>query len=172
LPTFLAGIATAMLVLARSETGPLTVVKHIAWGVLPLVAGLFVLVEALETTGVTNELAMLLAQLVRRSAAEAAWVSGVVVAIGGNLMNNLPAGLVAGRVVALANVPEHVRAAVLIGVDLGPNLSVTGSLATILWLAALRREGLLVTAWRFLALGALVMPVALVLALAGVFALG
>jgi arsenical pump membrane protein len=172
LPTFLAGIATAMLVLARSETGPLTVVKHIAWGVLPLVAGLFVLVEALETTGVTNELAMLLAQLVRRSAAEAAWVSGVVVAIGGNLMNNLPAGLVAGRVVALANVPEHVRAAVLIGVDLGPNLSVTGSLATILWLAALRREGLLVTAWRFLALGALVMPVALVLALTGVFALG
>jgi arsenical pump membrane protein len=29
---------------------------------------------------------------------------------------------------------------VLIGVDLGPNLSVTGSLATILWLSALQRE--------------------------------
>ena len=29
----------------------------------------------------------------------------------------------------------------LIGVDLGPNLSVTGSLATILWLTAIRREG-------------------------------
>ena len=44
--------------------------------------------------------------------------------------------------------PEAVRAAVLIGVDLGPNLSVTGSLATILWLAALRREGEHVDAWR------------------------
>jgi arsenical pump membrane protein len=74
--------------------------------------------------------------------------------------------------VALANVPEHVRAAVLIGVDLGPNLSVTGSLATILWLTALRREGLLVTAWRFLMIGALVMPPALVLALAGAFVFG
>jgi arsenical pump membrane protein len=57
-------------------------------------------------------------------------------------------------------------------VDLGPNLSVTGSLATILWLTALRREGLRVSAWRFLKLGALVMPPALVLAVAGVFAFG
>ena len=31
--------------------------------------------------------------------------------------------------------------AMLIGVDLGPNLSITGSLATILWLVAMRREG-------------------------------
>jgi len=54
----------------------------------------------------------------------------------------------------------------LIGVDLGPNLSVTGSLATILWLVALRREKVEVSAWHFLKLGALVMPPALVLALA------
>jgi arsenical pump membrane protein len=54
----------------------------------------------------------------------------------------------------------------LIGVDLGPNLSVTGSLATILWLTALRREGKAVTAWQFLKLGMVVMPPALLLALA------
>lgn len=54
----------------------------------------------------------------------------------------------------------------LIGVDLGPNLSVTGSLATILWLTALRREGVRVTAWAFLRLGLLVTPPALILALA------
>ena len=39
--------------------------------------------------------------------------------------------------------------AVLLGVDLGPNLSVTGSLATILWLIALRRENVEITAWEF-----------------------
>src|SRR5204863_214348 len=84
-----------------------------------------------------------------------------VLAVGCNLVNNLPAGLLAGRVVQLAEVPEAMRSAVLIGVDLGPNLSVTGSLATILWLTALRREGLRVGAWQFLTLGALVMPPAL-----------
>ena len=99
-------------------------------------------------------------------------MAGAALAVGCNLVNNLPAGLVAGRVVEIASVPEHVRAAVLIGVDLGPNLSVTGSLATILWLTALRREGQSVSALSFLKLGALVMPPALLLAVAGAFAFG
>jgi arsenical pump membrane protein len=42
---------------------------------------------------------------------------------------------------------------------------VTGSLATILWLVALRREGIDVGFWRFLALGLVVMPPALIAAL-------
>ena len=172
LPTFLAGVATAVLVLLRSRSGPMAVLTNVSWGVLPLVAGLFVLVEALEKTGVTNHLAALLHDVVQRSATLAAWVSGVVLAVGCNLLNNLPAGLVAGRVVEIAQVPDHVRAAVLIGVDLGPNLSVTGSLATILWLTALRREGQSVGAWTFLKLGVLVMPPALLLAVAGAFASG
>ena len=169
LPTLLAGLATAVLVLARSECSVTDVAKKISWGVLPLVAGLFVLVKSLEITGVTRELGNLLHNLVQASATQAAWVAGIVLAVGCNLVNNLPAGLVAGRVVQLAHVPEHVRSAVLIGVDLGPNLSVTGSLATILWLTALRREGQSVSAWQFLKLGAIVMPPALLLAIAAAF---
>jgi len=50
--------------------------------------------------------------------------------------------------------PPHIngtlRNAVLIGVDPGANLSVFGSLATILWLIAIRREGQEVSFWRFL----------------------
>jgi arsenical pump membrane protein len=172
LPTFLAGVATALLVLTCSKCGPVDVLRQISWGVLPLVAGLFVLVEALEKTGVTKTLADLLQNLVQHSASLATWASGLVLAVGCNLVNNLPAGLVAGRVVQLAQVPDPVRSAVLIGVDLGPNLSVTGSLATILWLTALRRESHRVSAWSFLKLGALVMPPALILALAGAFAFG
>ena len=170
LPTFLAGAATAVLVLARSTTRPAEVLREVSWGVLPLVAGLFVLVEALEKSGVTNAIAAQLRDLVRMSPTLAAWSAGTILAVGSNLVNNLPAGLVAGRVVEIAQVPDHVRSAVLIGVDLGPNLSVTGSLATILWLTALRREGQHVSAWSFLKLGVLVMPPALLLAVAGAFA--
>ncbi len=167
LPTFGAGVATAILVLPRAECRPLDVLRGISWGVLPLVAGLFVLVEALARTAVTTALAGLLRGLVQHSAALAAWAAGTALALGCNLLNNLPAGLLAGRVAGSDQVPDQVRSAVLIGIDLGPNLSVTGSLATILWLAALRREGERVGAWRFLGLGALVMPPALLLALAG-----
>jgi arsenical pump membrane protein len=57
--------------------------------------------------------------------------------------------------------------AVMIGVDLGPNLSITGSLATILWLLALRKEHVDVSFWQFLKVGAIAMPIALAMALGG-----
>jgi arsenical pump membrane protein len=95
------------------------------------------------------------------------WAVGIATAISDNVANNLPVGLLAGSVAAANDhLPQQVTAAILIGVDLGPNLSVTGSLATILWLVALRREEIHVSAWRFLKLGWIVMIPALLLALA------
>jgi arsenical pump membrane protein len=169
LPTLIAGLATAILVFLRAGSGPMTVIKNISWGVLPLVAGLFVLVQALQNTGVTNHIAELLHRLTQESVSIAAWTSGIALAVISNLANNLPVGLVSGRVAEIAKVPDHVRSALLIGVDLGPNLSVTGSLATILWLTALRREGQSVSAWSFLKIGILIMPTALALSIAATF---
>lgn len=173
LPTLIAGTLTAIAIVALKRESPMEVLGNISWSVLPLVAGLFVLVEALELTGVIRMLADGLRETVARyGTAEAAGVTGVVVAIVTNLANNLPVGLVAGSAVQQAAVPPNVSAAILIGVDLGPNLSVTGSLATILWLTALRREGLHVGAWQFLKLGLIVMPPALALALAALVCVG
>jgi arsenical pump membrane protein len=166
LPTFVAGLVTAAAVLLWTRTAPWVVVRGVSWGVLPLVAGLFVLVEALSRTGLLTRLAGALHGAVAQSAGGAAWGSGVLLAVVCNLMNNLPAGLIAGGAVQAAQAPAGVVGAVLIGVDLGPNLSVTGSLATILWLGALRREGHAIGAGTFLRLGLLVMPPALLLALA------
>jgi arsenical pump membrane protein len=165
LPTFLAGLATAAVVLIGKREAPWATARDISWSVLPLVAGLFVLVEALDRTGVPHALGGWLHEVATRSATEADWGAGVAVALVTNLMNNLPAGLIAADTVQSAHAPQTVTSAVLIGVDLGPNLSVTGSLATILWLNALKREGVRVGAWQFLKLGALVMPPALLLAL-------
>ena len=74
-------------------------------------------------------------------------------------------GLIAGSTLNSAHVQGVIQNAVLMGVDLGPDLSVTGSLATILWLIAMRREGLHVGFGTFLKVGAIAMPVALALAL-------
>ena len=169
LPTFLAGALTVLLVVARDRRGLPSVLRSVSWGVLALVAGLFVLVEALEKTGVTRMLAGAAQALVQDAGALSPFASGAALAVVCNLVNNLPAGLLAGRVVEMAHVPGPVRSAVLIGVDLGPNLSVTGSLATILWLTALRRTGHEISFWRFLKLGVLIMPPALFLAIAGLF---
>lgn len=165
LPTFCAGLATLGLVHLRQRRSPLPVLRHVAWGVLPLVAGLFVLVEAVARTGVIDTLAHALASLAHEAPAQASWTAGISVALACNLLNNLPAGLVAGSLGQIAELPAHTTAALLIGVDLGPNLSITGSLATLLWLVAIRREGEHVGAVDFLRLGVLVMPPALMGAL-------
>lgn len=171
LPTAITGTLTAIIVLLTARKSPVEIAKNVSWSVLPLVAGLFVLVEALNKTGVTRWLTTLLSTGAEQSATKTAWASGVGVALLCNVMNNLPAGLITGNVLQNAHVSETVKSAMLIGIDLGPNLSVTGSLATILWLVALRRENIEVSAGQFLKLGALVMTVPLLLAIGSLFLL-
>ncbi|MEP7098223.1 MAG: arsenic transporter, partial [Dokdonella sp.] len=166
LPTAILGVLTAVVVSLRARSSPWSLLKHVSWSVLPLVAGLFVLVETLDRSGGIHALADMLGNAVSQSELATASVAAGTIAIGSNLINNLPAGLIASSTLAQAHAPQRVVDAVLIGVDLGPNLSITGSLATILWLNAIRREGENVGFWTFLKIGAWVMPPALILAVA------
>jgi arsenical pump membrane protein len=95
------------------------------------------------------------------------FIGGFAVALLSNIMNNLPVGLASGSALQQMHSSGVLTHAVLIGVDLGPNLSVTGSLATILWLIALRREGAEISAWEFLKIGMVVMPLSLAAAIFG-----
>jgi arsenical pump membrane protein len=171
LPTFAAGATVTALILVIGRQSPLPVVSDISWSVLPLVAGLFILVEGLNRTGVLPALARILKQGTAASPQLTSGIAGIAVAIASNLANNLPVGLIAATTSQTAQVPADITGAILIGVDLGPNLSVTGSLATILWLIALRREGEGVSAWQFLKVGLVVMPPALLLSLLALAAL-
>ncbi|MET0748038.1 MAG: arsenic transporter [Rhizobium sp.] len=170
-PTFVCGILTAGVIVIVGRQSPAETLRGLSWSVLPLVAGLFVIVQALEKTGLTGILADHLSGSAAAAPGQTAAVAGLAVAFLANLVNNLPAGLVAGGAVQAAHASDTVSGAILIGIDLGPNLSVTGSLATILWLHALRREGLHVGAWAFLKIGTVVMVPALLLSLLALIAL-
>jgi len=165
MPTFAAGALTTIVVLLLERRAPWHLVKGVSWGVIPLVAGLFVLVAGLGRSGVLTQLEGALQHLARGPGYAAGLAAGGSTAVACNALNNLPVALIAGSVGTSAAVSTHLKDALLIGVDLGPNLSVTGSLATILWLIALRREKVHVDGLTFLKLGTLVMPPALVLAL-------
>jgi len=169
LPTLAVTALVAAVALWVKREAPWQTLRHVSWGVLLLVAGLFVLVQGLQYTGVVSQLSALLQWGTGTSSAATAWGAGIAVALGCNLVNNLPMGLIAGSALTTVSVDPLIRGAITIAVDVGPNLSVTGSLATILWLTAIRREGENVSAWQFLRLGALVMPAALLAALAGLW---
>ncbi|HEX4266426.1 MAG TPA: arsenic transporter [Steroidobacteraceae bacterium] len=166
LPTFVAGGVTTTLVLVLDRHSPWPIIKGVSWGVIPLVAGLFVLVAGLGRTGLLSALGGALQQLSLHSGHAAALAAGAGTAAASNVMNNLPVALIAGSIGVGGHVSSQLQDAMLVGVDLGPNLSVTGSLATILWLIALRRENVRLDGLTFLRLGVLVMPPALLLSLA------
>ncbi len=167
LPTCLAALVITAVVSIKAKSSPLKLAREISWGTLVLVAGLFIMVDAVESMGALNLTQSWLAAAQKLPTAAAAYVIAAVVAVGNNVVNNLPLGLIAGGTLEAAHVKGLMAHAVLIGVDLGPNLSITGSLATILWLLALRKEKLEVSFWKFLQVGVVAMPVALVLSIGG-----
>jgi arsenical pump membrane protein len=168
-PTLGAALITSLVVLRGRWAKLAALAREVSWSTLVLVACLFVMVAALDRLGV----ATMLASLVQRATAwrpdVAAWAIGTGLGFGVNLVNNLPAGLLAGHALAdasgmLTHASGNMMAASMVGIDLGPNLSITGSLATILWLLALREAGVTVSAWAFLRVGLIVMVPALLAA--------
>jgi arsenical pump membrane protein len=160
-PTLAMAVVALGLAGIRDRRALWEVPRGVPWSVLPLVAGLFIVVEAVENAGGLAACTGALEALARLPVWQGSMAGAGAITLLSNVVNNLPSGLLAGNALAHSPVPPALRDALLIGVDLGPNLSVTGSLATLLWLIVLRREGEHVSAWSFLKIGALVMPAAL-----------
>ncbi len=125
---------------------------------LLFVLGLAVVVQAVAAGGLGRGLAAIVpgsAGLVGLLAAAG------IAAVLANVVNNLPAVLVLLPALGAHPAPGIVLA-VLLGVNLGPNLSYVGSLATLLWRRILAGRGMVPTLREFVRLGALTVPASLV----------
>ncbi len=91
-------------------------------------------------------------------------VIAIVSAVLANLVNNLPATLILVPVVAGFGAGPVLAA--LVGVNVGPNLTQVGSLATLLWRRVLRAEGIELKPAEFVRLGLVSVPPALIAATA------
>lgn len=171
LPTFLAGICVFAAVMIFDRTALVPVVRETSWGVLLLVAGLFVIVQGLDVAGAVGDVRQALHDLAAWPPLAASMTASFGVAALCNVANNLPVSLLTGSAVQ-DHVAQLIRNALVVGVDLGPNFSVTGSLATILWLIALRREGEHVSFLNFFRYGLVITIPSLALATCGLLAGG
>jgi arsenical pump membrane protein len=147
-----AGAATTLLAAGRwslertfRATGP---------RLLIFALGVFVMVDAVERHGLRN--------LIARHRPGTASGVGVLAAGLSNVVSNLPATVIS---LPLAGVHPERAYALLAGVDAGPNLTLSGSLATLPWLAAARAQGAGVNPRRYLAVGVLTAPAGLAAAL-------
>ncbi|MFF8572086.1 SLC13 family permease [Streptomyces sp. NPDC015408] len=150
----LAGVVVLGLrALARRHVTPREMVGAASPLFCVFVLALGVVVEAVVTGGPASGLGRLLPD---GDSLPALLGVAAVAAVLANVVNNLPAVLALLPLAAPAG-PAHVLA-VLIGVNLGPNLTYVGSLATLLWRRILHRHGIEVSLARFTLLGLLTVP--------------
>ncbi|HKB93650.1 MAG TPA: SLC13 family permease [Gaiellaceae bacterium] len=146
LPVLTLGAAAAVLVRLSPRTALRVANPLLLGGVLLVAVGLGALARS------THAFEHLVTHAGRW---ETAWLgAGASVVV-----NNLPAAALLS-----AHLPAHPRA-LLLGLDLGPNLAVTGSLSAVLWLQVARASGARPSILRYSVLGVVLVPVTLTLAL-------
>jgi arsenical pump membrane protein len=132
---------------------------------LVFVLGLGIVVRAVVDNGLSDALRPLLPGGASLPALLA--IAGLS-AVLANVINNLPAVLVLLPLVAPSGAGALL--AVLVGVNIGPNLTYTGSLATLLWRRILRQHGSAPSLGEFTMLGLLTVPAGLALAVLALWA--
>jgi arsenical pump membrane protein len=123
-----------------------------------------VLVEALDVAGAAALPRTLFAWAAHAAPPLAKLGIAAAAALASNAVNNLPVGLELGKYVGAAHPPAALNAAALMGINVGPNFSANGSLATVLWLAILRRANVAVSPLKFAAIGLITTPLPLIAA--------
>ena len=172
LPLSLVALSGALLLFIgaicwKQATLP-SVGKQISWSIFGFIAGMFIVVRAVESTNLTAQFGQLLVYLSGGSNLGAVLIGTLGSAIGTNLINNVPMAVVMTSALGhLHHVSASARlgfiAATMFGCDLGPNLTTVGSLATVLWLLILRRNELDVSGLDYFKIGIIVTPIMLLI---------
>jgi arsenical pump membrane protein len=158
-PVWFATAGAVAITLARPPQSATSLAAAAEPAFLVFVACLGIVVAAAGAHGLTSVVASALPT--GTSLPDLLAVAGIS-AVLANLVNNLPATLIVVGVV-VAGAPGVVLA-MLIGVNVGPNLTYVGSLATLLWRRIIHAHDEQVDIARFLELGALTVPATLVAA--------
>ncbi|WP_189083145.1 SLC13 family permease [Mangrovihabitans endophyticus] len=161
-PVWAAAAGAAVLLLAQRGGGRTT------WAALSLPFCLFVLSLGVVVLAVgRSEAGVLVARLVpRHEGLVALLLLAGLAAVLANLVNNVPATLMLLPLVSHRVGPIM---AVLLGVNIGPNVTYAGSLATLLWRRVLRGAGQSPRVGEFTRIGVLTVPACLTVGVAGLW---
>ena len=140
--------------------------REISWSLFVFISGMFLVVRAIENLGLTAAFGNGLLRVAGDSPLRSTMLTAAGTALGSNLINNVPMTLI------MISAQSHIQTsgtahagliyATILGADLGPNLTTVGSLATMLWLLALRRKGVDISTLEYFKLGITVVPLMII----------
>jgi len=137
------------------------IVNDISWSVFPFVIGLFVVVRGIENIGIAE----FATQSMTHADCKKLLDIGIVMtgtALGSNMINNIPMALLATSILKHAHSCLINQYAALIGCNIGANLTITGSLATMLVITSARKKGEDIKPLDFARIGLIITPILIV----------
>jgi arsenical pump membrane protein len=158
-------LALAVRSLSRRHTSVVEILRSAQVSFLVFVLALGVVVQAVTLNGMDRAMS---AVLPRGSDLPALLAIAALAAVLANVVNNLPATLVLLPLVAPSG-PVAILA-VLIGVNIGPNLTYVGSLSNLLWRRVLRQHDVEAGVGEYTRLGLCTVPAALAVAVVALWA--
>lgn len=167
------GAVLAGIELAAGGLRPRQLATGISWDLLPFVFSLFLVLRGVGNSGLTEPVRALLTGGGTGDSFGELLTVAAATALGSNLINNLPMLLVAADSLAepvlSGQVGMGVLYAALLGTNLGPNLTVIGSLATMLSLSIIGKKGLRVSGVLYLKVGLVTVPLLLAASVLGLW---
>ena len=168
LPISLFALGGALIFLLTANTTPVVdakeIIKEAPWQIVWFSLGLYIVVYGLKNAGLTNELTILLEYFNSQSQTVAVVGTGFVSAFISAFMNNMPTIMIMD--IALHDIGNQAMIyANIVGANLGPKMTPFGSLATLLWLHTLEKQGVKIGFWSYSKFGLIVTPPVLLLVL-------
>jgi arsenical pump membrane protein len=141
-----------------SRKGLLQLVRDINWDILLFMFSIFIVVQGLETAGITNLLAQALQTTSQLPSVLGVFVPSMVVTVGASFLNNWSMTILGMLSIhhlgASGTQLTRLIFSNLIGNNLGPHFFPLGSLAILMWLETMRRKGVNISLKEYLKVGA------------------
>lgn len=146
-------------------TGILDVIKKAPWHILLFAFGMYVTVYALNNTGITTFFVELFSDAMKQNHLYASFITGLLISVLSNLMNNLPSVMLGTLLITDMGLDLQTLQisyiSIIIGSDIGALLSPLGTLATLLWMFVLRKNGVHITWSKYFKVALVVIPLTL-----------
>ena len=140
------------------KKGLMGLAREINWDIILFMLSIFLVVQGLETAGVTNLLASALVATSKLPSALGVFGPSMVVTVGASFMNNWPMtilGLLSIKQAAVAGTTlTNLVFSNVIGNNLGPHFFPLGSLAILMWMEMMWRRGVNISLKEYLKVGA------------------
>jgi arsenical pump membrane protein len=163
-----------MIVIYMAERKPLLRTKRISWRVVVFVISLFIIVKGLEVSGVNAVIGGFILSIVGQDPVLATFFISIASAFMCNMVNNIPmTAMMVPITSAISMTPDMSMAmaySLVIGSNLGANITITGALAGILWIECAKAEKWGTGVTEFIKIGLTVTPI-VILCSAAVLAL-